>query len=427
MRLNGCPSLTLRESPDPLREDPIAHVDETCVGCGVCGEVAHAAVLCPSFYERGGHHQPQPVDALAVAPAGRRHRPPRHVLARGVAVGARWRPTRPSSPSLIPAVGGQGGGVLSEWIVDAALARRAVACTAPRFPAWPSAPAPPRTTSSSTPRRDAEEPRLLALSGARRPRRAGRAGVPRGGAHDRAGLRLAAAHDRDRLDAPPLLDPREDRDRPRHLSAGGAAARGRGRRAAPGGVRRAGPGARARHRGQRGPARRAGGAAGRCRCADAAFRGAIERKGVAGEVEPRRLRARPRAGASTRRTHGSAHAATLDEHAGLSASARACRRISGRSSRRCPSPSATVVTPACTSSSTIRTRAMRTAISRCCGPSCRRRRGRGEVEIGRGGGAVPGAVDELRGCGAGGGSEDAGDAVRAHPGVARGPATAPSS
>jgi indolepyruvate ferredoxin oxidoreductase alpha subunit len=51
MRLNGCPSLTLRDSPDPLREDPIAHVDDTCVGCGVCGEVAHAAVLCPSFYE----------------------------------------------------------------------------------------------------------------------------------------------------------------------------------------------------------------------------------------------------------------------------------------------------------------------------------------------------------------------------------------
>jgi indolepyruvate ferredoxin oxidoreductase alpha subunit len=51
MRLNGCPSLTLRENPDPLRDDPIAHVDQTCVGCGVCGEVAHAAVLCPSFYE----------------------------------------------------------------------------------------------------------------------------------------------------------------------------------------------------------------------------------------------------------------------------------------------------------------------------------------------------------------------------------------
>jgi indolepyruvate ferredoxin oxidoreductase alpha subunit len=51
MRLNGCPSLTLRESSDPLRQDPVAHVDDTCVGCGVCGEVAHAAVLCPSFYE----------------------------------------------------------------------------------------------------------------------------------------------------------------------------------------------------------------------------------------------------------------------------------------------------------------------------------------------------------------------------------------
>ena len=51
MRLNGCPSLTLRDNPDPLRDDPIAHVDASCVGCGVCGDVAHAAVLCPSFYE----------------------------------------------------------------------------------------------------------------------------------------------------------------------------------------------------------------------------------------------------------------------------------------------------------------------------------------------------------------------------------------
>jgi indolepyruvate ferredoxin oxidoreductase alpha subunit len=51
MRFNGCPSLTLRDNPDPLRDDPIAHVDDSCVGCGVCGEVAHAAVLCPSFYE----------------------------------------------------------------------------------------------------------------------------------------------------------------------------------------------------------------------------------------------------------------------------------------------------------------------------------------------------------------------------------------
>ncbi len=57
MRLNGCPSLTLKASGDPLRSDPVAHVDQTCVGCGLCGEVAHAAVLCPSFYEvRVVHH-----------------------------------------------------------------------------------------------------------------------------------------------------------------------------------------------------------------------------------------------------------------------------------------------------------------------------------------------------------------------------------
>jgi indolepyruvate ferredoxin oxidoreductase, alpha subunit len=50
IRLSGCPSLTLKTNPDPLRRDPVAYVDNTCVGCGVCGEVAHAAVLCPSFY-----------------------------------------------------------------------------------------------------------------------------------------------------------------------------------------------------------------------------------------------------------------------------------------------------------------------------------------------------------------------------------------
>ena len=50
MRLSGCPSLTIKPSPDPLRTDPVATVIPSCVGCGLCGEVAHAAVLCPSFY-----------------------------------------------------------------------------------------------------------------------------------------------------------------------------------------------------------------------------------------------------------------------------------------------------------------------------------------------------------------------------------------
>ena len=50
IRLSGCPSLTIRDSTDPLKVDPVAHVNNDCVGCGLCGEVAHAAVLCPSFF-----------------------------------------------------------------------------------------------------------------------------------------------------------------------------------------------------------------------------------------------------------------------------------------------------------------------------------------------------------------------------------------
>jgi indolepyruvate ferredoxin oxidoreductase, alpha subunit len=50
IRLSGCPSLTVKPNADPLRSDPVATVIESCVGCGLCGEVAHAAVLCPSFY-----------------------------------------------------------------------------------------------------------------------------------------------------------------------------------------------------------------------------------------------------------------------------------------------------------------------------------------------------------------------------------------
>jgi indolepyruvate ferredoxin oxidoreductase alpha subunit len=50
IRLSGCPSLTVAPNPDPLRNDPVTRVINSCVGCGLCGEVAHAAVLCPSFY-----------------------------------------------------------------------------------------------------------------------------------------------------------------------------------------------------------------------------------------------------------------------------------------------------------------------------------------------------------------------------------------
>ncbi len=64
IRLSGCPSLTIKDNPDPLRTDPVSYVDNSCVGCGVCGENAHTAVLCPSFSRIDVVHNPSRIDRL---------------------------------------------------------------------------------------------------------------------------------------------------------------------------------------------------------------------------------------------------------------------------------------------------------------------------------------------------------------------------
>ncbi|HWA14148.1 MAG TPA: indolepyruvate ferredoxin oxidoreductase subunit alpha [Burkholderiales bacterium] len=64
IRLSGCPTLTLKDSPDPLRVDPVATVIDGCVGCGLCGENAHAATLCPSFYRAEVIRNPRPLERL---------------------------------------------------------------------------------------------------------------------------------------------------------------------------------------------------------------------------------------------------------------------------------------------------------------------------------------------------------------------------
>jgi indolepyruvate ferredoxin oxidoreductase alpha subunit len=64
IRMSGCPSLTIKPNPDPLRTDPVAHVNNECVGCGLCGEVAHAAALCPSFYRAEIVQNPNILDRL---------------------------------------------------------------------------------------------------------------------------------------------------------------------------------------------------------------------------------------------------------------------------------------------------------------------------------------------------------------------------
>ncbi|MDR3372138.1 MAG: indolepyruvate ferredoxin oxidoreductase subunit alpha [Ancalomicrobiaceae bacterium] len=65
IRLSGCPSLSVKHTDDPLKDDPVAAIDNTCVGCGNCGEVSEAAVLCPSFYRADIIHNPSRFDRLS--------------------------------------------------------------------------------------------------------------------------------------------------------------------------------------------------------------------------------------------------------------------------------------------------------------------------------------------------------------------------
>ena len=58
IRLNGCPSLTLKHGTDPIKDGPTAHIDNSCAACNLCGELAHAAGLCPSFYKAKGLSNP---------------------------------------------------------------------------------------------------------------------------------------------------------------------------------------------------------------------------------------------------------------------------------------------------------------------------------------------------------------------------------
>ncbi len=70
IRLSGCPSLSVKELDDPLRDDPVASIDSTCVACGNCGEVADAAVLCPSFFRAEVTHNPNGWDRFRDRVAG---------------------------------------------------------------------------------------------------------------------------------------------------------------------------------------------------------------------------------------------------------------------------------------------------------------------------------------------------------------------
>ncbi len=149
IRLSGCPSLTVKPNPDPLRSDPVATVIESCVGCGLCGEVAHAAVLCPSFYRADVVSNPTWWDrtlsrvrgaAIGWLGRGRETAPcsdngkggiesfggsqtlspqPSSLRGTGAVISPSQQQIRPLT-ILIAALGGEGGGVLTDWIVAAA-------------------------------------------------------------------------------------------------------------------------------------------------------------------------------------------------------------------------------------------------------------------------------------------------------------------
>ena len=112
IRLSGCPSLTVKPNPDPLRTDPVATVIESCVGCGLCGEVAHAAVLCPSFYRAEVIRNPNWWDR-----ALHRTRQRDRLVSEVVPRRGHERPQVRPITILIAALGGEGGGVLTDWIV----------------------------------------------------------------------------------------------------------------------------------------------------------------------------------------------------------------------------------------------------------------------------------------------------------------------
>jgi indolepyruvate ferredoxin oxidoreductase alpha subunit len=74
IRPSGCSSLTVVPNADPLRKEPITKVINSCAGCRMCGEVAHGALLCPSFYRASIIDNPTHLERLRVVMMGRLQR-----------------------------------------------------------------------------------------------------------------------------------------------------------------------------------------------------------------------------------------------------------------------------------------------------------------------------------------------------------------
>ena len=210
IRLSGCPTLTVKDNPDPLRRDPVATVIDGCVGCGLCGENAHAAVLCPSFYRAEVIQNPSAWDKLIA------RRNPMNLPERPITI-------------LIAALGGEGGGVMADWLMEAATASGypAQATSIPgRGAAHRRHHLLPGDLSCERAELDGQRAGALAHAQPRQRRRDGGLRADRGRPRHAQRLRQPGAHHAHRLHAPHLRHGGEDADGRRPLRE---RARARGR------------------------------------------------------------------------------------------------------------------------------------------------------------------------------------------------------
>ena len=117
IRLSGCPSLTVKPNPDPLRTDPVATVIDELRRLRLVRRGRACGGAVPVLLSRRDRAQSD-----AVGPRARARCAARVIAWLGGprSEGGMSRGARAPVTMLIAALGGEGGGVLTDWIVAAA-------------------------------------------------------------------------------------------------------------------------------------------------------------------------------------------------------------------------------------------------------------------------------------------------------------------
>ncbi len=118
IRLSGCPSLTVKPSIDPLRTDPVATVIEVLRRLRPVRRGCACRRVVPIVLPRRDRAQRHLARSRAVPLQAEGHRLARRLWRRDRRESRIMSATRPIT-LLIAALGGEGGGVLTDWIVSA--------------------------------------------------------------------------------------------------------------------------------------------------------------------------------------------------------------------------------------------------------------------------------------------------------------------